>query len=89
MAKRKGFDYYGRDGKLSRELASAAVTDGIVFTPEDLLTLLFIVTQYEGIEFESLIESIAQTVYPYSNEGSKAVEKFIQSTERTAKGGER
>lgn len=85
MKKRPTAQQYEADRERAGELAFVACAEGLVFTPGDLLELLFILAKYEGKDRHWLAEAIAEETYAYSPEGQKAIEQLIDTAKK--KGG--
>lgn len=70
---------FEQDVTRAREIAFDLVLDGIAVPPEEVLELIFIVLKYEDrpSERRTLIEEIAEELYPQTSEGSKAIENLI------------
>jgi hypothetical protein len=67
-------------------IAESAGCDGFHCEPIEVLELLCILNRYDSDNREELINFAATALYPYSDEGQKAIERFIK---RADKGGAR
>jgi hypothetical protein len=69
---------WAEDVKRVQEIAVSAGVEGYAINPAEVLEMLCIFNRYERGPRDELINFVATELYPFTDEGEKAIERFIE-----------